>query len=154
MFEALIEYARDSYLELILAFPLASIKSDDQLVAAQQVMDRLLARRLDTGEAMHLEALGDLVASYEDEHHALGPATDADLLRHLMDARGMTQAQLSRVASIPRSSISEFLAGKKPFSRQMIRKLAHAFQLDPSILAANLWNGNEDEDPPDGSGRK
>src|SRR5262249_6999131 len=34
---------RDSYLELVRAFPLTSIKSDDHLAEAPHVMDRLLA---------------------------------------------------------------------------------------------------------------
>ena len=50
------------------------------------------------------------------------------MLRHLMDAKGVTQAQLSREAAIPKSTISEMLAGKKPFSRQLIRKLRGLFQ--------------------------
>src|ERR671935_431651 len=116
---------RDSYLELVASFPLASIKSDEQLQEAQKVMDRLLARgELDDGEEMYLDALSDLVAAYEDEHHAIAPASDAEMLRHLMEAKGVTQAQLSRDTAIPKSTISEVLAGKKPFSRQMIRKLA------------------------------
>ena len=40
--------------------------------------------------------LSDLVASYEDEHHVIGPASDADMLRHLMEAKGVSQADLSR----------------------------------------------------------
>ena len=35
---------RDSYLKLVTAFPLASIKSDEQLQEAQKVMDQLLAQ--------------------------------------------------------------------------------------------------------------
>src|SRR5262245_61060958 len=57
---------RDSYLELVMAFPLASIKSDEQLQEAQKVMDQLLARNLDDGEEMYLDALSDLAAAYED----------------------------------------------------------------------------------------
>src|SRR3954451_14206694 len=88
---------RDSYLGLVTAFPLASIKSDEHLREAQKVMDRLLARgELDDGEAMYLDALGDLVAAYEDEHYPVEPASDAEMLRHLMEARGVTQARLSR----------------------------------------------------------
>lgn len=131
--------SRDSYLELVLAFPLASIKSDAHLDAAQKVMDRLLARdELDDGEEMYLDALSDLVAAYEDEHHAIEPASDADMLRHLLEARGVTQAQLSRDTAIPKSTISEILAGKKRFSRQMIRKFADYFRVDVSVLAANI----------------
>src|SRR5690606_29524196 len=117
----------------------ASIQSDDHLAAAQQVIDRLLAQgRLGHGASTYLDALSDLVAAYEDEMHPVGPPSDADMLRHLLDARGISQMQLSREAGLPRSSISEVLAGKKPFTRQMIRKLAAYFDIDRSILAANV----------------
>ena len=131
--------SRDSYLELLLAFPLASIKSDEHLEEAQEVMDRLLPKgRLDHGEQMYLDAMSDLVATYEDEHHSIEPASDADMLRHLMEANGMTQVQLHRDTGIAKSTISEVLAGKKLFSRKMIRKLADYFKVDVSVLAGNL----------------
>jgi HTH-type transcriptional regulator/antitoxin HigA len=60
------------------------------------------------------------------------------MLRHLLDAKGVTQAQLSQEAGIAKSTISEVLAGKKPFSRQMIRKLADYFKVDVSVLTGNL----------------
>jgi HTH-type transcriptional regulator/antitoxin HigA len=130
---------RDVYLELIQAFPLASIKSDEHLEAAQEVMDQLLAQgALDHGEEIYLDALSDLFAAYEDEHHAIAPASDADMLRHLMEAKGISQAQLSRETGIAKSTISEVLAGKKAFSRQLIRKFADYFKVDVSILTANM----------------
>ena len=130
---------RDSYLELVQAFPLASIKSEDHLEEAQESMDRLLAKeKLDEGEEMYLDALSDLVASYEDDHHAIEPASDGDMLRHLLEARDVSQAQLSRDTGIAKSTISEVLSGKKPFSRQMIRKLSHYFNVHGSVLAANI----------------
>jgi len=130
---------RDSYLKLVTAFPLASIKSDEQLQEAQKVMDQLLAQgELKSGEEMYLDALSDLVASYEDERYPIEPASDADMLRHLMEAKRVTQAQLSRETTVPKSTISEILAGKKHLSRQMIRRFADYFQVDVSILAANF----------------
>jgi HTH-type transcriptional regulator / antitoxin HigA len=128
-----------SYLELVTAFPLASIKSERHLAHAQKVIDRLLAKGLlNAGEETYLEALSDLVASYEDEHHAIAPASDADMLRHLLEAKGVSAAELSRGTGIAKSSVSEILGGKKAFSRQMIRKLADYFQVDASVLAANI----------------
>jgi HTH-type transcriptional regulator/antitoxin HigA len=101
-------------------------------------MDALLAKAsLDEGAETYLDALSDLVAAYEDEKHALEPASDADMLRHLMEAKGVTQTQLSRETGLAKSSISEVVAGKKPFSRQMIRKLADYFRVDVGVLAAN-----------------
>jgi HTH-type transcriptional regulator/antitoxin HigA len=60
------------------------------------------------------------------------------MLRHLMEAKGVTQAQLRRDTMIPKSTISEVLAGKKPFSRQMIRKFADYFNVDVSVLVGNI----------------
>jgi HTH-type transcriptional regulator/antitoxin HigA len=131
--------SRDSYFELIEEFPLASIKSERHVKEAQEVMDWLLKRgKLDEGEATYLDALSDLVAAYEDVHESIEPAADADMLRHLLEAKDVSQVELSRETGIPKSSISEVLSGKKQFSRQMIRKFADYFQLDVSVLAANI----------------
>lgn len=130
---------RESYLRLVTAFPLASIRSDEQLEEAQNVMDQLLAQgKLKAGEEMYLDALSDLVVTYEDEHHAIERPSDAEMLRHLIEAKGLTQARLSRDAAIPKSTISEVLAGKKPLSRRLIHKLADYFQVDASVLAAGF----------------
>jgi HTH-type transcriptional regulator/antitoxin HigA len=130
---------RDDYLELVLKFPLASLKSEKQFVNAQSVIDELLAKgTLSVGEEMYLDALSDLVASYEDAHYPIEPASDADMLRHLMEAKGVTQAELHRDTGLAKSSISEILAGRKTFSRQMIRTLADYFHVDVSILTSNI----------------
>ena len=130
---------RDSYLELVLAFPLCSIRSEEQFKGAQDVMDGLVKKgKLNYGEEMYLDALSDLVAAYEEEHYPIEPASDADMLRHLMEAKGVTQTQLSREAEIAKSTVSEILAEKRSFSRQIIRKLADYFNVDVSVLAGNL----------------
>ncbi len=128
-----------SYLNLIVELPLASIKSQQQLDAAQAMIDRLLREAtLDNGEELYLDALSDLVAAYEDVHYPIAPASDADMLRHLMDAKEVTQAELHRQAGIPKSTISEVLAGKKPFSKALIRSLAEFFKVDAGVLASNI----------------
>lgn len=129
----------DSYLNLVREFPLASIKSAEQLAAAQQMMDRLLAQgRLDFGAATYLDALSDLAFAYEETHEPIEAPTDADLLRHFLDAKAVTQAQLSRDTGISKSSISEILSGKKRFSRQLVRTLADYFEIDLGLLTVNF----------------
>jgi HTH-type transcriptional regulator/antitoxin HigA len=130
---------RDSYLGLVLDFPLASIQSDEHRAEAQKAMDRLLAKgQLDEGSEIYLDALSDLVATFEDEHYSIVPPSDADMLRHFLEAKEVTQAQLSRESGIAKGTISEILSGRKPFSRKVIRKLATYFGVDVSILSANL----------------
>ena len=133
------EQVADSYFNLVGELPLVSIKSAAQFKDAQAMMDRLLAQgELDDGEEMYLDALSDLAATYEDLHHAIAPASDADMLRHLMEAKDVTQAELHRQTGIPKSTISEVLGGKKPFSKTLIRTLADFFSVDTSVLASNL----------------
>jgi len=130
---------RDDYLDLVVKFPLASLRSERHFHEAQAVLDELLAKqRLTTGAAIYLDALSDLVAAYEDAHHPIAAASDADMLRHLLDTKGITQAELHRDTGLAKSSISEVLSGRKPFSRQMIRILAGFFKVDVGLLAANL----------------
>lgn len=115
------------------------LHNESSLAEAQRVMDSVLSRgTLDVGEETYLDSLSDLVGAYEDEHHAIEPASDADMLRHLMEAKGVSQMQLSRDTGLPKSTISEVLAGKKPFSRKMIHALAEYFQVAVGVLAANI----------------
>lgn len=130
---------RDSYLELVTDFPLASIKSEGHLREAQRMLDQLLALgALDEGEETYLDALSDLVAAYEDEHHPIAAASDAEMLRHFLEARGISQIELSRDTGLAKSTVSEVLSGKKSFSRQMIRRLADYFGIEPGVLAGNF----------------
>ena len=107
--------------------------------AYDRTQQKLLAKgKLSVGEEMYLDALSDLVASYEDVHYPIEPASDADMLRHLMEAKGVTQADVHRDTGLAKSSISEVLAGRKPFSRQMIHTLADYFKVDVGVFAANI----------------
>jgi HTH-type transcriptional regulator/antitoxin HigA len=95
---------KDSYLALVLAFPLASIRDEDHLAAARQILDRLLAEsELDEGAALYLDALSDLVGAYEDKHHPIPPPSDAEMLQHLLEAKGLTQSALHRDTGIPKN---------------------------------------------------
>ncbi len=44
---------------------------------------------------------------YEDEHDAIEPASDAAMLRHLMSAKAVSQAEIHQATGIPKSTISE-----------------------------------------------
>ena len=130
---------RDAYLELIHEFPLVAIRSEGDLEASQGVMDQLLAKGpLSSGEEMYLDALSDLVASYEDQHYPIEPASDAEMLRHFMEAKNVSQADLHRGTGIAKSTISEILAGGKSFSRKNIRTLADFFGVEASVFASNI----------------
>ena|SRR5579859_6950301 len=119
----------DSYFKLVMDFPLVSIKSERQFQAAQKMIDRLLVKgKLNSGEETYLEALSDLLAAYEDVHYPIAPASDAEMLKHLMDAKSVDFAELHRKTGIPRSTIAEVLSGKKLLDSSLVKTLASFFR--------------------------
>ena len=79
-----------------------------------------------------LELAGDLVSRYEQEHHAIEPASPRDALRFLMEARGLKQDDLRAV--VPQSNLSAILAGKRKISATMAGKLGKFFGISPAVF--------------------
>jgi len=130
---------RDNYLALVRKSPLTSIKSEAQLKKAQAVMDLILAKgAMSKGEIAYLDALSDLVMAYENTHHAIPAPSDADMLRHLMEAKGVSQKELHQATNVAMSTISEVLSGKRRFTKGMIAALAAYFGVDKGLFAANF----------------
>jgi len=127
---------QDGYVELVLRFPLRPIRSDDELDRAIQVVDSLVGRpSLSQEEEDYLEVLSDLVERYESEAHPMPPVSDAEMLRHLIEAKGVSQTEVSRATGIADSTISEVLAGKRSLNRAHIGKLATYFKVSPDVFA-------------------
>jgi antitoxin component HigA of HigAB toxin-antitoxin module len=58
------------------------------------------------------DVLTDIVERYENQTHPMPEVSDAAMLRHLIDACGVTQSKLSADVGISMSTISEVLHGK------------------------------------------
>lgn len=123
------------YLELVRLFPLRPIRSDTDLDAAIAVVNSLIDREeLSPDESDYLEVLGDLVEKYESDKHPLPPVSDADMLRHLMEARDTTQSAVATETGISVSTISEILSGKRGLNRRHIEALARHFHVSPAVF--------------------
>jgi len=126
---------RDRYLELIRAFPLRPIRSDEQLDQAIEVIDSLLDRgHLGPGEKDYLDVLSDQVERYEETNVPIPRASDAEILRHLIEAKGVIQAEVAHATGIAESTISEVLSGRRHFNRNHIAKLARYFRVEPGVF--------------------
>jgi HTH-type transcriptional regulator/antitoxin HigA len=126
----------DRYLELVRAFPLRPLRTDADLDAAVEVVDSLIDQdELSAPEQDYLDVLSDLVEAYEDATIPIKSVGDADMLRLLIEAKGVTQAQVAKGAGIAESTISEVLAGKRKLNRAQIGKLSRYFHVAPSAFA-------------------
>lgn len=125
----------DRYFELIQHFPLRPIRSDKELEQAMAMLDALIDREnLDPGEKDYLDVLSDQVERYEEGHVRIPPASDAEMLRHLVEAKQVTQAQVAQNTGIAESTISEVLAGRRRLNRAHIGKLARYFNVEPGAF--------------------
>lgn len=123
---------RGLYLKLIQKFPLRPIRSDEELDRAIRVIDSLLDRaHLEPDEKDYLDVLSDQVERYEDAHVVIPPATDAEMLQHLIEAKGVTKAEVAKGTGLAESAIREVLSGKRTLTRQHIGKLARFFCVAP-----------------------
>ena len=127
---------KDLYFDLVRRFPLRPIRSDKELDEAVRMVDSLLDRRdLAPEEEDYLEVLGDLIEQYESEAHPMPPMADEEMLRHLIEAKGVSQTELSDATGIADSTISEGLKGKRSLNRTHIGKLARYFNVSPEVFA-------------------
>ena len=127
----------DTYLELVHRFPLRPIRTESELDRAIAVINQLLDRDdLDPGEDDYLDVLGDLVKRYEDKAYPMptDDLTDAEMLEHLIEAKGVKQVEVARGAGIAESTLSEVLAGKRKLTRGQVEKLARYFHVEPGVF--------------------
>ena len=117
-------------------FPLRPLRTDADLDAVVAVVDSLIDQdELSAPEQDYLDVLSDLVETYEDETIPIKPVGDADMLRLLIEAKGVTQAQAAKEAGIAESTVSEVLAGKRKLNRTQIGKLGRYFRVGPGAFA-------------------
>ena len=104
------------------------------------MIDELVTRDdLAPGELDYLDVLSDLVHKYESAEHPIPSASEADVLRYLMDTRSVNQSQLASETGIAISVLSEVLAGKRGrrLSRDNISTLARHFCVSPAVFFAD-----------------
>lgn len=122
------------YLALVRAFPLVSLHNDAHLKEALAVIDRLLdIPQRSAAEEEYLQALADLVETYENAHVAIPTVTGVDALRYLMEENGLAQADLAPLFG-SRSIISEVLASKRRLALSHITRLAEYFGLPAQVF--------------------
>ncbi len=124
-----------SYLELIERHPLRPIRSDAELHRAIAVMNSLLVVAEPTGDqGDYLEVLGDTIANYETEAHPVEPLSHAEMLRALLEERGVTQAELAAATNVPESTISSILSGRRGISKTNVAAFARFFHVTPFVF--------------------
>jgi HTH-type transcriptional regulator/antitoxin HigA len=128
--------ASASYLKLVTAYPIHPLRSPEDLDEAVAVLDSLLSRRkpLDAREQDYLESLSHEIERYEAVAYPMPRVSGANMLRHLMEARGATLSEVAEATGIALSTLSAIWTGKRQLNRKHIQALASYFGVEPGVF--------------------
>ena len=112
--------------------PIHDEASYEQMVALMNSLLDVVGDDEDHELSGLLELLGDVVSNYEREHYAIEASAPTDSLRFLIEARGLTQGDLSAI--VPQSNLSAILAGKRKISATLAGKFGKFFGVSPALF--------------------
>ena len=115
--------------------PLKPITKKTEYEAAVEHLNQLL----DAGGANQahplaglVEALGELIQTYEKRQTPMVDAEPRQVLRYLMEEHGLKQTDLAGTAS--QGMISDVLSGRREISRTLAKKLAARFHVAAAVF--------------------
>lgn len=134
-----------NYIDLLQEFPPRPIKSEEDLLAVQQVIDTLLdSAELTPDKRDYLNLLGLLVHEYEEKYVLIPDLNGAELLKALIDELGLKQKDLVPIFKTE-SIVSDVLKGKRKLTVEHIEKLADFFNVSPSVFFKRSSNDYNEE---------
>ena len=129
--------ATASYPELLRQAQPEIINDDRSHQRALRTVELLMKKpRLTKAEGKLLDLLAKLIDDYEESIYPTPEVPPARILKHLIEAKCTTQAELARETGVSRSTISEVLKGKRSISVENAFRLAEYFHVEPSLFLA------------------
>ncbi len=115
------------------------IRTDDDYRAALAEAERLFDQPhefdADSAEGAYFDALITLIEAYERKHFAVDALDPIEAIKFRMDQQGLTVADLEPYIGA-RNRVYEVLAGKRPLTLAMIRRLSTGLGIPAGVLVA------------------
>ena len=111
------------------------IETEDENARMLAIVERLMKKgeKLSAEEEKLLKLLARLVEDFEQRFYRPREATPLEVLRHLMEARGIKQSQLWEVFG-SKGIASEVLNGKRGISKTHARALPNYFHVSADLF--------------------
>lgn len=123
------------YRKLVAAVLPAVIESeednDHMLAEAERLMTK--GDDLSPEEKKLLKLIVKLIEDFEEEHYKIPASSPLDVLKHLMEARGIKQSDLWDLFG-SKGIASETLNGKRSISKSQAKALAEYFHVSASLF--------------------
>ena len=112
--------------------PIRSEEEYDRTVTLMNYLLDVVGDKADHALSGLLDLVGGLVADYDASHYAIEAAEPREVLRGLIESRGLKQGDLAEV--LPQGNLSAILAGKRKISATLAGKLAKYFDVSPAVF--------------------
>lgn len=125
---------RSKYLDLLNEFPPRPIKSNNDFIAVQKVIDALLdAEQLSPDQEEYLNLLGIIISEYENKTVEIPDIYGIELLNVLVEEWELKQKELVPIFKTE-SIVSAVLNGHRQLTVEHIQKLAEFFHVSPAVF--------------------
>jgi HTH-type transcriptional regulator / antitoxin HigA len=109
------------------------IRNDADHAEALEEIEGLWPAAPGTPEHDRLEVLAMLVEDYESRRWPIEPADPVDLIRYVVEQRGLTRKDLEAALG-SRARVSEILSRRRPLTMKMAWRLHEAFGIPADAL--------------------
>jgi HTH-type transcriptional regulator / antitoxin HigA len=106
-------------------------ENDRMLALVEQLMAKGDSLTPEEGELLRL--LGKLIADFEEEFYHLEDAAPHEILRELMEARGLKQGDVGKLLG-SKGRVSEVINGKRAISKAQAKALAEFFHVSAELF--------------------
>ncbi len=112
--------------------PIRTEEEYDRKVSLMNTLLDMVGDQEDHALSGLLDLVGELVAEYDTNQFAIEASEPKDVLRYLIESRGLKQGDLAEI--VPQSNLSAILAGKRKISATLAGKLAKFFSISPAVF--------------------
>jgi HTH-type transcriptional regulator/antitoxin HigA len=116
-----------------MAHAIKPIRNDEDHAAGLAAIECLWQAEPGTPEHDRLEVLAMLVDDYESRRWPIEPADPVELIRYVMEQRGLTRKDLEAALG-SRARVSEILNRRRPLTMKMAWRLHRAFGIPADAL--------------------
>ena len=112
--------------------PIRTDEEYDRTVSLMNYLLDMVGDQEDHALSGLLDLVSELVADYDTNHFAIEASEPNEVLRYLIELRGLKQGDLAEI--VPQSNLSAILSGKRKISATLAGKLARFFNISPAVF--------------------
>ncbi|MBL8380999.1 MAG: helix-turn-helix domain-containing protein [Burkholderiales bacterium] len=112
--------------------PIRSEEEYDRTVTLMNYLLEVVGDKTDHALSGLLDLVGELVADYDANNYAIEAAEPREVLRSLIESRGLKQGDLAEL--LPQGNLSAILSGKRKINATLAGKLAKYFNVSPAVF--------------------